>query len=244
MATIKATFDPAWISEESIGLKNIDDTLKSSLKDAQTAISGINEEITGLKQTDSELSNVIKQTKTDMESDISKVDQKADSISATVQKNKTDSDAAITNITQKADSISTTVQNQKKEIDGTISGLSSRIRQHANSITNIVTELGKSPDKSSYSAITQLLNGINLRVKKEEIINQINMTPSGTTIDGKYLHITGTTKIDNDVIVGGMIKAGSVTADKLSAGTIALSNNQGIQGGNVILSTLNALYRL
>nr|DAN08585.1 MAG TPA: tail protein [Caudoviricetes sp.] len=212
MATIKATFDPAWISEESIGLKNIDDTLKSSLKDAQTAISGINEEITGLKQTDSELYNVIKQTKTDMESDISKVDQKADSISATVQ-------------------------NQKKEIDGTISGLSSRIRQHANSITNIVTELGKSPDKSSYSAITQLLNGINLRVKKEEIINQINMTPSGTTIDGKYLHITGTTKIDNDVIVGGMIKAGSVTADKLSAGTIALSNNQGIQGGNVILST-------
>lgn len=237
MATIEATFDPAWISEESIGLKNIDDTLKSSLKDAQTAISGINEEITGLKQTDSELSNVIKQTKTDMESDISKVDQKADSISATVQKNKTESDAAITNITQKADSISTTVQNQKKEIDGTISGLSSRIRQNANSITNIVTELEKSPDKSSYSAITQLLNGINLRVKKEEIINQINMTPSGTTIDGKYLHITGTTKIDNDVIVGGMIKAGSVTADKLSAGTISLSNNQGIQGGNVILST-------
>ena len=46
------------------------------------------------------------------------------------------------------------------------------------------------------------------------------MTPSGTTIDGKYLHITGTTKIDNDVIVGGMIKAGSVTADKLSAGSI------------------------
>jgi predicted phage tail protein len=212
MATIEATFDPAWISEESIGLKNIDDTLKSALKDAQTAISGINEEITGLKQTDSELSNVIKQTKTDMESDISKADQKADSIS-------------------------TTVQNQKKEIDGTISGLSSRICQNANSITNIVTELGKSPDKSSYSAITQLLNGINLRVKKEEIINQINMTPSGTTIDGKYLHITGTTKIDNDVIVGGMIKAGAVTADKLSAGTISLSNNQGIQGGNVILST-------
>ncbi|MDY4697392.1 MAG: hypothetical protein SO362_05855, partial [Selenomonas montiformis] len=60
----------------------------------------------------------------------------------------------------------------------------------------------------------------NLRVKKEEVINQINMTPSGTTIDGKYLHITGTTKIDNDVIVGGMIKAGSVTADKLSAGAI------------------------
>lgn len=220
MATIEATFDPAWISEESIGLKNIDDTLKSALTDAQTAISGINEEITELKQTDSELSNVIKQTKTDMESDISKVDQKADSISSTVQKNKTESDVAITNITQKADSISSTVQNQKKEIDGMISGLSSRISQNANSITNIVTELGKSPDKSSYSAITQLLDGINLRVKKEEVINQINMTPSGTTIDGKYLHITGTTKIDNDVIVGGMIKAGSVTADKLSAGAI------------------------
>ena len=69
------------------------------------------------------------------------------------------------------------------------------------------------------------------------MINQINLTAEGTTIDGKYLHVTGATKFDNNVIVGGMIAAGAITADKMSASTISLTNNQGIEGGNV---TLNA----
>ena len=64
---------------------------------------------------------------------------------------------------------------------------------------------------------------INLRVVKGDVINQINLTAAGTTIDGQYLHITGTTKIDNNVIVNGMLAANAVTADKISAGAVTAS---------------------
>ena len=77
------------------------------------------------------------------------------------------------------------------------------------------------PKKSGYSAITQLVDGINARVAKGDVINQINMTSNGTVIDGKYLHVTGKTKFDDDIITESMIKAGSITADKLAAGSIS-----------------------
>lgn len=102
-------------------------------------------------------------------------------------------------------------------------------------VVSIVKELGKSPEESVYSAITQLHDAINLRVKADDIVNQINMTAKGTTIDGKYLHVTGDTKFDNNVIVGGMIKAGAITADKLSSTLISLGGGQGIKGGSTTL---------
>lgn len=58
---------------------------------------------------------------------------------------------------------------------------------------------------------------------KGDVINQINMTESGTTIDGRYLHITGTTKFDDNIITDKMIQAGAISADKLAAGSIDAS---------------------
>ena len=61
------------------------------------------------------------------------------------------------------------------------------------------------------------------------------MTAEGTKIDGKYLHVTGTTWIDNDVIASGMIKAGAISADKLSVNSLsAVSANIGnVRGGTI-----------
>ena len=129
--------------------------------------------------------------------------------------------------------IQSTVTETKKD-------LTSQITQNSDKITSVITNLGKSPAESGYSAITQLQDAVNLRVKKGDVINQINLTPEGTTIDGKYLHVTGTTKFDNNVIVGGMIKSGAITADKLTAGTISLTNDQAVSGGAVSL-TANGL---
>lgn len=50
------------------------------------------------------------------------------------------------------------------------------------------------------SQITQLADQINLKVDKDGVITQINVSPEGVLIDGKYVHITGTTTIDNAVI--------------------------------------------
>lgn len=117
-----------------------------------------------------------------------------------------------------------------------IKKLTASLDIQADKISSVITDLGNDPAKSKYSAITQLVDGINARVVKGDVINQINMTEKGTTIDGKYLHITGETLFEKDVIVGGMIKSGSVTADKLSANTIALTGKQGIKGGAALLN--------
>lgn len=50
------------------------------------------------------------------------------------------------------------------------------------------------------SQITQLADQINLKVDKNGVIAQINVSSEGVLIDGKYVHITGTTTIDNAVI--------------------------------------------
>lgn len=226
--TIDPYIDPKYIKEESITLKKVDDTIKTAVADAQEAIprlDGVDSEISELKHSDSELSSTIQSNKTAQ-------DKKNASL-----------DVDISQIKQAAESITSTVQSNKQDADGKISGLSSRIAQNASSITSVVTNLGDSAKaQKAYSAIAQLQDGINLRVKSSDfngrnIVSQINVSPSGTLIDGKYLHVTGTTKFDKDVIVGGMIAAGAITADKLSSSTISLTQNQGIKGGSV---TLNA----
>ena len=80
-------------------------------------------------------------------------------------------------------------------------------------------------------------DNIALRVSKNDVINQINISKESILIDGKKVHITGDTHFDNNVIVGGMIAANSITADKLSASTMELTANQGIKGGGATLDT-------
>lgn len=138
---------------------------------------------------------------------------------------------AVAELSKTDDEIKATVADGNKQ-------LASQIKQNADSITSVVTNLGDiDKAKTSYSAIAQLQDGINLRVQKNDVINQINISSEGTTIDGKNLHITGQTQIDNNVIVNGMIAANAITADKLSADTIELTNSQGIKGGGATLDT-------
>lgn len=74
----------------------------------------------------------------------------------------------------------------------------------------------------SASQITQLTNDINLRVQKGDVVNQINISPEGILIDGKKVHITGQTSIDNAVIKDAMIA--NIKADKITAGTLNAAN--------------------
>ncbi|OIK11972.1 hypothetical protein BIV60_17105 [Bacillus sp. MUM 116] len=71
---------------------------------------------------------------------------------------------------------------------------------------------------TSESQIIQLATDISLRVSKNDVVNQINVSTEGILIDGKKVRITGQTTIDNAVIKDAMIA--SLTASKLTAGTI------------------------
>lgn len=89
-------------------------------------------------------------------------------------------------------------------------------------VTTIVSNLGNLMlAKANYSAVAQMADAINLRVQKGDVINQINVSPTTTTIDGKYLHIKSTTVIDNNVIVSRMLAAKAVTADKLAVTSLS-----------------------
>lgn len=89
-------------------------------------------------------------------------------------------------------------------------------------VTTIVSNLGNLMlAKANYSAIAQMTDAINLRVQKGDVINQINLSPTTTTINGKYLHVTGQTVFDNNVIVSRMLAAKTVTADKLAVTSLS-----------------------
>lgn len=89
-------------------------------------------------------------------------------------------------------------------------------------VTTIVSNLGNLMlAKANYSAVAQMADAINLRVQKGDVINQINLSPTTTTIAGKYLHVTGQTVFDNNVIVSRMLAAKAVTADKLAVTSLS-----------------------
>ncbi|MDD9149264.1 carbohydrate binding domain-containing protein [Sporolactobacillus sp. CQH2019] len=111
-------------------------------------------------------------------------------------------------------------------------------------------------NSSTQSQITQLSNDINLRVQKNDVINQINVSTESILIAGNKVHITGQTTIDNAVITSAMIAAldagkittgilnaarlgaGSVTADKLNVTSLSAIN---ANLGNVTAGTLTGV---
>lgn len=97
-------------------------------------------------------------------------------------------------------------------------------------VATVVSNLGNLMlAKANYSAIAQMTDAINLRVQKGDVINQINLSPTTTTIASRYLHIGAETVIDNNVIVSRMLAAKAVTADKLAVTSLsAITANIGI----------------
>lgn len=100
------------------------------------------------------------------------------------------------------------------------------------------TTLGKVVEAESQ--ISQLSDAINLRVTKNDVINQINISTEGILIAGQKIRITGDTTIDNAVIKNAMIadlSASKLTAGTINASVITVSN---INASNITTGTLSA----
>ena len=205
--TVLVYIDPALIQAESLSLDKMDRTIKSAVADAQASATEL------LK----------------VKGDISDLKVADDNITATVASNKATQDAKNTTMTQnisqlqvRADNISSTVASNKTYQDGQNETMLSRINQNATSVTSIVGNLNNTTKAiQNYSAIAQMSSNIELRVRADQVISKINMSPETITIDGKYIHITGNTVFDNNVIACGMIQAGAVTADKMSVSSLS-----------------------
>lgn len=136
----------------------------------------------------------------------------------------------------KEDITHTVIQN-KEDQDGQNKTMVSQINQSADKITSVITELNKPANLCGYTAIAQTQSAIQLRAEKNKLISLINVCPEAITIDGKYLHVTGTTKFDDSVIVNRMLAAQSVTADKIAAGAISADN---IKAGTITADHIKA----
>lgn len=119
-----------------------------------------------------------------------------------------------------------------------VNGFESKLIDQANAFQRSVSDLNSNVN----SQITQISNGIELKVTNAinsldgaALVSRINLSPAGTRIDGKLLHVTGEALFDNNIITKGMLQAGSVTADKMQVDSLSsISINTGdLIGGSI-----------
>ena len=123
-----------------------------------------------------------------------------------------------------------------------VNGLSSRIIDQANAYQRSLSDL----NKNITSQITQISQGFELKVTQaigkldgKELISRINLTPAGTRIDGKLLHVTGQAQFDDNIITNKMLQANSVTARNMQVDSLStISANIGsLKGGSITGTT-------
>lgn len=212
------------IDANTNGIHQNEDSITSVVRRVDTAEDTLRTHGTAIQQNADSISTIAM----DVQGNTSAIEQNAKSITAIVEDvrgNKASIQANADNIT----SIVTKVDKQGSQINSQ----GSAIVQNANSITSVVTELNKKPADCNYSSINQLQDDILLRVKKDGVINAINVSTEGIVIDGNKVHITGDTVFDNNVIVGGMIAADSIALEHLKANSVSSAKIQ----ANAITST-------
>ena len=134
------------------------------------------------------------------------------------------------------------LQGEMGTVKTNVNGLSSRIIDQANAYQRSLSDL----NKNVTSQITQISQGVELKVTQaigkldgKELISRINLTPAGTRIDGKLLHVTGQALFDDNIVTKKMLQAGSVSADKMQVDSLSsISANIGsLRGGDITGTT-------
>lgn len=93
-------------------------------------------------------------------------------------------------------------------------------------------------DNANQSQITQLKDDVNLRVSKNDVVNQINISNEGILIDGRKVHITGNTSIDNAVIKNTMIANAAINTAQIADAAI---NDAKIANASIDDAKINSL---
>lgn len=88
------------------------------------------------------------------------------------------------------------------------------------------------------SQITQLSDSINLRVEKNDVVNQINISTEGVLIAGKKIQITGETYIANAVIKTANIADLAITNTKIADATISSAKIINLDASKVTAGSL------
>lgn len=226
--------DQQFLADNAVALKNVDQDIKTAVNNANMAIP----RITSL---DSEVNGIVNNLNLDPGSsvyksisDLNKSETELSSTFATMKasqdKVNTSVDTQISQIKQDTATIQTTVIDNKKAQDAQNTSFISQITQNATNISSVVTGLTatqkdladtKTKVDSNYTAIVQTQNDIAMRVKTGELIQQINLSEEGISINGSKIHITGDTVFDNGIIVSSYIGDSQVVGTKIADGAIS-----------------------
>lgn len=138
--------------------------------------------------------------------------------------------------TKKLDAATNKALDDAKQTAKDLGVLSGNVYSKTETDNQISTSLSnfKDGDLKSYATITQMQDAISLAVKDididgNEILTKINIADGTILLDGKYIHITGDAKIDDNLITNNML-AGSITGDKILAKAIT-TDKLNINGG-------------
>ena len=213
----RVTVNEGAISTNTSSIQQNADSITSVVKRVDTAEGTLKTHGTAIQQNADSISTIA----IDVKGNKAAIEQNAKSITAIVEDVKGNK----ASIQANADNITSIVTKVDKQ--------GSAIVQNANSITSVVTELNKKPADCNYSSINQLQDDILLCVKKDGVINAINVSTEGIVIDGNKVHITGDTVFDKNVIVGGMIAADTIALEHLKANSVSSAKIQ----ANAITST-------
>lgn len=186
------------ITQHGTAIQQNADSITALAKKVTTVEGSVTENTTAIQQNATDITSLAKRVTTNaqgIKANTSSIQQNADSISAVVKRVTT--------------------------VEGEVTAHGTAINQTADSIAAVVTELNKNPADCNYSSISMLQDDILLAVKKDGVINAINVSTESIVIDGNKVHITGNTVFDNNVIVGGMIAADSIALEHLKANSVS-----------------------
>ena len=154
---------------------------------------------------------------------------------------------AIANIDARTKELDKTVQAIDNKVVQTVTNQVTGMSTRITALDNLINQTVRDVNNNVNSQITQVKNSIDLKVTQglkslngQEIISRINLSPEGTRIDGKLLHVTGKAKFDDNIITSKMLQASAVTADKIKVDSLSsITANVGtLTGGTITGSTI------
>jgi len=169
---------------------------------------------------------------------------KADGIASAVANNE----GEISTVKQTANGLANTVSANKIDADGKINTVGTQVDQQATQISQIVQGLD-----SAVTAIAQTDSAVQLRATKADLISLINACPEAITILSRFIHFSGDSLFDDNVIISRMLSVGiGITSPLITGGIITGSRIQNtnntayidgdgnIHGVNITGSTIDA----
>lgn len=109
----------------------------------------------------------------------------------------------------------------------------------ANQLTSQISGLQDS-DKKTSSLITQLQGMVDLRVTYGDVINSINISKESIVIAGNKVHITGTTTIDDGIINNAMIADATINGAKIADASILNAKIANLDGSKIAANSITA----